>query len=49
MDNGKSVPLRVNITPALRDELERVSKKQDVSIAHLVRWAIKLYLKKEET
>jgi hypothetical protein len=42
--NTKSSAIRVNVTPALHAELERIANLHDVSVAHVVRRAIRAYL-----
>ena len=44
----KSVSLRLNITEALHAELERIATMHDVSVAHVVRRAIRLYLEEND-
>ena len=40
----KSSALRVNVTPEVSAELERLAEEEDVSVAHVVRKALRLYL-----
>ena len=40
----KSSGIRVNVTPQMSSKLERLAREEDVSVAHVVRKAIRLYL-----
>ena len=49
MNESKTESLRVNITPELRKALEAIAAQHDVSVAHVVRRAIRLYLQEKST
>lgn len=44
---GKTEPLRVNVTPELRAALVRIANRHDVSVAHVIRAAIRAYLQQK--
>jgi predicted DNA-binding protein len=44
----KTKGIRVNVTPEMRDRMEKLSKETDLSIAWHARRAIEEYLEKEE-
>jgi predicted HicB family RNase H-like nuclease len=44
----KSVAVRVNVTPELHAVLEAKAEQADVSVAHVIRTAIRFYLTDQE-
>jgi predicted transcriptional regulator len=44
---NKTEAIRVNVTPETRKALDRIAKKQDVSLATVIRHAITDKIKKE--
>jgi hypothetical protein len=48
MTEPKTENLKVPVTPTIRTELQAIADRHDVSLAHVVRLAIRRYLQEEK-
>jgi len=44
MKDNKTESVRVNVTPEVRRALEEIAEQDDISVAHVIRQAIKFFL-----